>query len=82
MGRVDYIYPHMGGVSDRKRGWGGVSWISVVVVDQIRHRRRRIYKKNIEKDPQLRVMDKFGEFFNPSCQEGHLCTMVPDGRYV
>ena len=37
---------------------------------------------NRDTDPQLMVMEKFGEFFNPACRKGHLCPMSPDGREI
>ena len=39
-------------------------------------------EKTREDDPQLRVREKFGELFNPTCHKGHLELMIPDGRDI
>ena len=35
-----------------------------------------------ETDPHIKVIDKFGELFKPTCCEVHLCPMGPDGREI
>ena len=35
---------------------------------------------NRETDPHKRVMEEIGDFFNPECQEVHMCSMGTDGR--
>ena len=80
-GRVDYIHPHLGGVSDIKEGDMRKSEIgSGSVPDQAQ--RKSNTENNRDMDPQIRVMDKFGDFCNPACQEGHLCPMDPYGMDI
>ena len=71
MGQVDYIHPRLVGVANgnRERGrkldnsGGG---------RLVQEKRKMGAEKNRETDPQLRFMEKFGEFFKPACHEGHL----------
>ena len=48
----------------------------------VQAQRKTERENNREADPQIRVIDKSGNFSNPPCREGHLLPMGTDGRGV
>ena len=44
--------------------------------------RKREEEKNQDTEPQIRVMDKFRDFFNPDFQEVYACPKRSDGQEI